>query len=135
MQSVASVNDEMPSSVEGFSYPGADQVFEERGIKLKRGDGRLLFVECSTAYDVMVESLAGRAGYCFKATGKHGFLTMELAGAYHIWTEGHPVRAKLTAEGETTTVDVPKNAFRPVGEADSTTGRKRSVLVELRITG
>ncbi|QWQ45787.1 hypothetical protein KME66_24450 [Streptomyces sp. YPW6] len=125
----------MPSAVEDFSYPGADRISEERGIKLKSGDGKLLFVDCSVGYDVLVESRVDRAGYCFKATGKQGFLTMELPGAYHIWTEGHPVRAKLTAEGETITVDVPKNGFKPVGESDSNTGRKPSVLVELRITG
>ena len=46
-----------------------------------------------------------------------------------------PISAELTAEGETTTVNVPKGDFVPVGEADVPSGGKQSVLVEIRING
>ncbi|MCX4852081.1 hypothetical protein [Streptomyces sp. NBC_00893] len=127
--------DAMPSVVEDFQYPGAAEIFAERGIMLKKGDGHIVFTDCSSSSDIMVDSRLSNGGFCFKVTSKSGYLTMELPDAYGIWTEGHPVRATLTAEGKKTTVDVPKNDFAPVGEGDGNTGTKRSVLVELRVTG
>ncbi|MFG3310303.1 hypothetical protein [Streptomyces wuyuanensis] len=129
----AAVATEMPSAVEDFNYPGADKILQERGITLKRGDGHITLVQCSQAWNIKIESRLDNAGYCFNATAKTGYLTLELPDAYGVWTEDHPVEATLTAEGEETVVDVPANEYQPVGEAGDI--GLRSVLVELRVTG
>ncbi|GHF14301.1 hypothetical protein [Streptomyces morookaense] len=131
----AATGEVMPSAVEDFQYPGAAKIFKERGITLKQGDGRIVFVDCSTPNDIKVESRLDKQGYCFKVAGKKGFLAMELPDAYGIWTEDHPVKAKLTAEGKERVVDAPKNDYVALGEGDGGTEKKRSVLVELRVTG
>ncbi|MGA5422390.1 hypothetical protein [Streptomyces lavendulocolor] len=124
------------SAVEDFTYPGATQIEQERGIKLKRGDGRLLLVSCAGTWDIMVESRRdAQGGYCFDAQGSSGYLSLELPDAFGIWTEANSVQAKLTADGETTTVAVPAHSVKPIGETDQSSGGKRSVLVELRVTG
>ncbi|MGW0937810.1 hypothetical protein [Streptomyces sp. NPDC002666] len=125
----------MPSTVETFQYPGASRILTERGITLKRGDGHITLTDCASPYDIKIESRLNNDGFCFKVTSTSAYLAMELPDAYAIWTEDHPVHATLTAEGDVTTLDVPRNDFVPVGEGDSPTGAKRSVLVELRVTG
>lgn len=124
---------EMPAAVEDFSYPGADKIFQERNITLKRGDGHITLVGCTEAWNIKIESRLDNGGYCFRATAKTGFLTLELPDAYGVWTEDHPVEATLTAEGKETVVNVPTDDYQPVGEAGDS--GLRSVLVELRVTG
>src|SRR5262249_5888829 len=34
-----------PAAVEDYGYPGADHVFAEKGIRLKRGDGHILLAD------------------------------------------------------------------------------------------
>ncbi|MGI5451280.1 hypothetical protein ACQEVM_37060 [Streptomyces sp. CA-243310] len=126
----------MPYAVEDFAYPGAAQIEQQQGIKVDRGNGQLVLVDCAQPWDVMVETrVSGGRNYCFDALGANGYLTVEIPSAFGIWTESNAVQAKLTAEGKTTTVEVPKNSVKPVGEGDGTTGNKPSILVELRITG
>lgn len=82
------------------------------------------------------DATTGRSGlYCFKATGKAGFVTLELPRVTSLETTDHPISADLTAEGQTKTIDVPQDDFKPVGEGDIPSGAKRSVLVSLRVTG
>ncbi|MFD8134429.1 hypothetical protein [Streptomyces mirabilis] len=128
-----------PSAVEDYGYPGADRILAEKGIKLKKGDGHILLAECDqTAQQIRVltveDASAGRAGtYCFKALGKTGLLTLELPRVFAVEAADHPIRADLTANGETTSVNVEKDGWASVGEG--TVGGARSVLVELRVTG
>lgn len=124
---------DMPSAVETFDYPGAAKIQAERKITLKRGDGHIMLTDCTSAYDIKVESRTAGMYYCFKVSGKQGYLTMELPDAYGIWTQDHPVQATLTTDGKETVVNAPKNDYTPVGEAGDAS--KRSVLVELRVTG
>ncbi len=124
---------DMPSAVEDFNYPGADRIRQERNVTLKRGDGHITLVSCSEAWNIKIESRLDNGGYCFRATTKTGFLTLELPDAYGVWTEDHPVKATLTADGKETVVSVPTDDYQPVGEAGGT--GLRSVLVELRVTG
>uniref|UniRef100_A0AAU2UVZ7 Secreted protein n=1 Tax=Streptomyces sp. NBC_00003 TaxID=2903608 RepID=A0AAU2UVZ7_9ACTN len=135
---------EMPFAVETFDYPNAETVLNERKITLKRGDGNITlkpgngqegYAGCTASNNIWIESRVDKKGFCFVAKAKSGYLTMEVADAYAIWTEDHSVRAKLTTEGKTTTVDAPKNDTTQVGESNVPGGRKRSVLVELRVTG
>lgn len=128
-----------PVAVEDYGYPQADRILTEKGIKLKKGDGHILLADCDqTAQQIRVQTVkddsVGRQGtYCFKALGRTGRLTLELPRVFAVEAADHPVSADLTANGETTTVNVPQGGFESVGEG--TVGGARSVLVELRVTG
>ncbi|MFD6888108.1 trypsin-like serine protease, partial [Streptomyces sp. NPDC059957] len=124
-----------PYAVEESAYPGAAQILQEQGVNLKRGNGGLLLIACDKPWDIMVESrVAGGRNFCFDALRPDGYLALEIDTAFGIWTEDVAIQAKLTAEGNTTTVNVPKDSVRPVGESDHSSGRKQSVLAELRVT-
>lgn len=128
-----------PVAVEDFAYPGADAVLANKGIKLKRGDGHIVLADCDPAADqirvhTVKDTAAGREEtYCFKATTKTAFLTLELPRVFALEAADRPFSADLTANGETTTVNVSKDGFESVGEG--TVGGARSVLVEIRVTG
>ncbi|MEU4151130.1 hypothetical protein [Streptomyces sp. NPDC026659] len=128
-----------PYAVEDFAYPGADAVKADKGIELKRGDGHIVLVDCDPSADqirvlTVKDSSVGRQDtYCFRATAKTGFLTMQLPRVFGLETADHPISADLTAAGTTTTVDVAKDDFKSVGEG--TVGGAQSVLVEIRVTG
>ncbi|MFI1830742.1 hypothetical protein ACH41E_30535 [Streptomyces sp. NPDC020412] len=128
-----------PVAVENFSYPGADRILTDKGILVKKGDGRILLADCDQTIGqirilTVEDGSAGRAGtYCFQATAKTGYLTLELPRVFALEAADHPISADLTANGETTTVKVPKDGFEPVGEG--LPGGARSVLVEIRVTG
>ncbi|MFE2498421.1 hypothetical protein [Streptomyces scopuliridis] len=128
-----------PTAVEDYSYPGATSIEATRGIKLKKGDGRILLTECDQSVSqirvlTVEDDSANRDGtYCFKATAKTGYLTLELPRVFALETVDHSISADLTAEGKTQTVVVPKGGFQSVGEG--TVGGARSVLVEIRVTG
>lgn len=122
-----------PVAVENFSYPRADRILAEQGISLKRGDGRITLATCNEAADqIKVLTRVGGGEFCFTATHTTGHLTLELPDVFGIQTESHPVRAELTAEGRSQTVDVPKNELKGVGEG---LGEPPTVLLEIRVTG
>jgi hypothetical protein len=139
--SSASTEEVPPFAVEDGAYPDAAKILTEKGIKLIKGDGHLLLADCNPAApQIKVRTVAdpatGRAGtYCFTATAKSGFLTLELPRVTSLETADHPISAGLTADGQKKTVEVPQDDFMPVGEGDIPSGAKRSVLVDLHITG
>ncbi len=123
-----------PVLVEDFTYPNADGILAETGLKLIKGNGRLLFAECDGSAGLIEvwtrQTADGR--YCFKPDGVGGFLTLEVPDVYALQTTDNPISADLTAEGETKTVAVAKNQLKGVGEGTSSAP---TVLVELRVTG
>ncbi|MFD9212238.1 hypothetical protein ACFVY9_03770 [Streptomyces sp. NPDC059544] len=126
---------QLPYAVEDFAYPGAEQLFTEKGIILRKGDGHILLTDCAGDHQIKVSTLQSeQGGYCFRVIGKSGTLALEVNKVHAIRTAERAVRASLTMDGETTTVDVPKNDYKPVGEGDVKDGR-RAVLVELKVTG
>lgn len=133
--------DAPPFAVESFSYPNAANILNDKGIKLIKGDGHLLLADCNPAVPqikvrTVSDAATGRGRvYCFAATGKSGSLTLELPRVTSLETADHPISADLTAAGQTKTIDVPQDDFKPVGEGDIPSGAKRSVLVDLRVTG
>ncbi|MEU0719198.1 hypothetical protein ABZ498_18740 [Streptomyces lavendulocolor] len=141
----AAAADDIPYAVEDFTHPGAEKILLDRKIVLKRGDGGIMLKPgdgvgglsgCSEARDIWVESRVDKArGYCFVATGASGYLTMEIPDSFMLWTQDRAVRATVTADGKKTTYEAGKDQVTAIGEADQTGGEKRSVLVELRITG
>ncbi|MGV9561055.1 hypothetical protein [Streptomyces sp. NPDC003480] len=132
-------SDTPPVAVEDYSYPSADRILTEKGIKLKKGDGHIVLADCDQAAQqirvlTVKDDSVGRQGtYCFKALGTTGRLTLELPRVFGVETADHPVSADLTANGSTTTVNVPKDGYQSVGEG--TGDGAKSVLVELRVTG
>jgi len=130
-------SNELPLLVEDFAHPNAAKLQQERGVTLKHGDGHVWLTdvtalnECVGASNIAVEARTGV--FCFKTDAKSGFLTLELPDAFNIWTQAHPVRATLTAEGKSTVVNAPADDLTSVGESGDT--GLRSVLVEIRVTG
>ncbi|WP_329443182.1 hypothetical protein [Streptomyces canus] len=128
-----------PSAVEDFGYPDAENILVAKGIKLIKGDGHVLLTDCASpdsqikVMTVKDESVGRDGSYCFQATAKTGYLTLELPRVFYIETQDHPISADLTADGTTKTVAVAKDDFASVGEG--TVGGAQSVLVEIRVTG
>lgn len=137
VEQATAATDGMPVAVEDFGYPGAAKVRQERGVTLKRGDGHIWLTEatalndCADASNIAIEARTGV--YCFTTNAKSGYLTLELPDTFNIWTQAHPVRATLTAEGKDTVVNAPADDLTPVGESGDT--GLRSALVEIRVTG
>ncbi|MEU3874976.1 MULTISPECIES: hypothetical protein [Streptomyces] len=126
-----------PSAVEDFGYPGADKILREKGLKLIKGDGHIVLTECSSSWSMKVEANRdlNTVEHCFKVTGKKGYLSLELPRFFGLWNEDHEVKATITTEGKTKTVDVPKDEVTSFGEGDASTGSKKATLLELRVTG
>ncbi|MFB6894651.1 hypothetical protein ACFCX4_35800 [Kitasatospora sp. NPDC056327] len=130
----ATDTDTPPPAVEDFEYPGASP---HPALKLLRGDGHIVLTSCSGPSQIQVFSRAipnpnGGPTVCFRVTGTTGFLTLELPQTFIIQTDDRAVRASLTAEGVTQTVEVPADEYRNVGEG---LGQKTTTLLELRVTG
>lgn len=124
-----------PYAVEDFGYPDAEGILKEKGIVLRRGDGHITLTDCSAPHQIQVWTLQNTEGrYCFRVTGKTGYLSLEVNRVHAIRTDDRAVRASLTTDGKTTTVDVPKDDYKPVGEGDQKDPRP-AVLVELKVTG
>ncbi|MCT9092600.1 hypothetical protein N4G70_27575 [Streptomyces sp. ASQP_92] len=124
---------EMPSAVEDFTYPGAARILQDQKIILKRGDGHIMLADCKASQDIVVETRTGQEQYCFSVSGKQGYLTLELPNSFGIWPNEHPVQAKITTDGKETVINAPQGPLKTFGEAGDT--KKKSVLVELRVTG
>lgn len=126
----------LSSAVETFNYPNAAKILKEKGIALRKGDGHILLADCSVSRDITVHSRHGDGDgtFCFKVTGsgKSGYLSLEIPETFMVMVGNYAVRASVTAEGNTSTVDVPRNGQRSVGEGAQGAS---TVLVELRVTG
>ncbi|MCS0634087.1 hypothetical protein NX801_00090 [Streptomyces sp. LP05-1] len=127
-------DDTPPPAVEDFAYPDAGRLLAEKGIALRQGDGHILLTDCAAPHQIQVWTLQNAEGrYCFRVTGKTGYLALEVKRVHAIRTDDRAVRAKLTVDGQSTTVDIPKDDYKPVGEGDQKDPRP-AVLVELRVT-
>ncbi|OKH98853.1 hypothetical protein A6A06_24845 [Streptomyces sp. CB02923] len=137
-QPAGAAGDTPPSAVEDFAYPGAETILREKGVQLVKGDGHILLTECA-AKDWKIKVEANKkfdtVEYCFKVTAKKGNLTLQVPDVTGIWTENQVVRAKLTSDGKTKTVETPggANQVTPVGVADVGSGGKPAVLIELSV--
>ncbi|OJF14534.1 hypothetical protein [Couchioplanes caeruleus] len=118
------------SLVEDYTYPNGEAT---PGIKLFRGNGRILLVECANggANLVRIRSSVRREEFCFDVKGTDGYLALELQKTYQIRGDGeHKVEAEVTINGapEPEPVSVPDTtwAVLPVSPGPGNT------LVELR---
>jgi hypothetical protein len=133
---VAAADEAPPPIEENYDYPNADQIFAERGIKLIKGDGHILFADCAANADQMrVRSRRwpGALGeFCFRVRGTRGFVTLELPETYLILGDSHAATAKVTVDGETEAVTIPKNTWVGVGEGENPNNGP-ATLLELRV--
>ncbi|MGW2873911.1 trypsin-like serine protease [Kitasatospora sp. NPDC001225] len=125
-----------PLAVEAFAYPGAAKILAEQNITVKTGDGHIRLADCTSESGLVriVRQVAAPFEVCFKVTGSSGYLALETPNVINIKGDNHAIKATLSAEGTTSSVDIKKNDWTPVGEADNSTGNKPSVLLELVAT-
>jgi hypothetical protein len=140
---MSAVAESPPSIEENYDYPGAAQVLAQRGIKLYKGDGHIVLVDCGPnpntppADLILVQSwdlnLPGGPNFCFKAKGTTGYLTMEISQAYFLRGENsRAISAKVETRDEPTVIDVERvdpGEWQPVGEGQS---RGPATVLELR---
>ncbi|MFE0510721.1 hypothetical protein [Streptomyces sp. NPDC058964] len=131
-----------PSAVEDYAYPNADQIQRDKGIKLIKGDGHITLAACDdSGSQIKVMTVQGPSGnpqgaYCFRATAKSGYLTLELPRVFALETADHPISADLRPQADPAapakTVTVEKNGYQSVGEGAA--GGAPNVLFVLRGT-
>ncbi len=134
----AGAEDAPPPIEETYEYPGAAQIERDRGLKLIKGDGHILFADCVTGADqIKVESRrwpGTRGHFCFVVKGTKGYVTLEIPEAYVIWSDqNHALNAKITVAAETETVHVPKDDFVGIGESGNDPNSGPATVLELRI--
>ncbi|GGM38076.1 secreted protein [Longimycelium tulufanense] len=124
--------DDQPPAVEDYGYPGAAAILKEKGITLHKGDGHILLTKCDDVdKQITVLTRHNKEGqYCFRVTGSTGYLTLEIPETFAIQAEEHPVRATLTANGKTETLDVDRHRLEGVGEGLVSSP---TILIELRV--
>ena len=128
----AAAEDAPPSIVEDYAYPLADKILQEKGIKLVKGDGHILLVDCDAAGDIItVQSYTSATDFCFQVKGGTGYLALELERVYFVKSENRDLEATVSVAGEagTATKDVPANEWVPFGEAAN---NGPATLLELR---
>ncbi|MFE6872768.1 hypothetical protein ACFVFS_40275 [Kitasatospora sp. NPDC057692] len=116
-------DDTPPPAVEDFVYPNADQIFADRGIRLKSGDGHIVLDTCAPGMlEVDARNLAeidkvGGGRFCFKTTGTTGRLTLELPSTYAVSTNAeYSVHLVMVTGTETKIHDLKPGSWNKVGE-------------------
>jgi hypothetical protein len=126
--------DTPPSIVEDFAYPNADQILADHGIKLHKGDGNILFVNCDVAGDVIQIESYDHPGYiCFQLRGTTGYLSLEISNTVFVRSENKPIEATVILAGQdkpSAPETVPANSWTPFGEAANL---PPATLLELRV--
>ena len=128
--------------VETYAYPGAAQVLAERGVRLHRGDGRIVLVDCgpdsnSPPADMIVVQTYDLElpdpNFCFRARGTSGFLTMEIPMSFLVRGDNsRTIAAKVETLDDPTVVEVERvdpTEWQPVGVGQS---RGDATILELR---
>jgi hypothetical protein len=119
--------------VEDFSYPGAREILETKGVELISGDGNITLADCGSAQNLIkVETLTtpGTPGYCFNVDGDRGRLRLRLEKAFLVWAGDESLRATVSVDGvEQPPVQIEAGKVKPVGASDP---EDFAVLLELR---
>ncbi|MGW1379013.1 hypothetical protein ACWD6P_32755 [Streptomyces sp. NPDC002446] len=119
-----------PSAVEDFSYPDAEKIFKEKGLKLKRGNGRILLAECGSEPNLLKFVARDRADFCFKVTGDNGYLSLEVPSVGGVQSNDYKAKVNMTVGDERKSFDIPKNSWKGIGENADPAGREHT-LVEI----
>ena len=128
-----------PAIEETHDYPLADKILAEKGIRLLKGDGHILLVDCASAPAselIRVDSTAGGANagtHCFRARGGKGYVTLELPEVFVIKAgTAHSIAAKIDDDGVEKAVAIAKNEWKPIAVDPS--DDKGATLLEIRTT-
>lgn len=126
------------SLVESYSYPGADAIYDEYGVRLIEGDGNIVLAECGSKPDLVAISSSKlnppHLDVCFDVRGDGSYLRLKLPQVYGIAADNHAIKATITVDNQTDTVDVPANERRGVGVGDGDSNTGEATLLELRAT-
>ncbi|MEV7611835.1 S1 family peptidase [Streptomyces sp. NPDC089799] len=125
-----------PYTVEDGAYPYRGDVLGATGADLIAGDGNITFAPCSGPYQIKVWARnlnTNESRICFKANNT-GYLSVNIPRAYRVETIDRDIKASITIDNATQTLDVPEDTARGFGEADPVNPRQ-AVLLEMRITG
>ena len=139
------------SLVETFEYPAAAQILADQKIKLIKGDGHLLLVDCDKPFTGDVgyirvrssDTTIGKKGlFCIEMspTARTGFLSLEVPEAYEIRSDGqsrgtgHDIEATWEVDGVSDTDAVPPGGTLPIG-IGADPNSNDATLLELRVDG
>ncbi|MFF2953372.1 hypothetical protein ACFVVU_18735 [Kitasatospora sp. NPDC057965] len=129
-------DDTPPPAVEDFAYPQADKIFQERGIRLKSGDGHIVLTTCDGRPGLLIVEArgmtatdpVGRGRFCFLITGTSGRLSLELPSVYSALGNDYAVRLDMRTGTEDKSFDVQKNKWTWVGETADPQNRVFTLL-------
>lgn len=124
--------DNPPPLEEEYDYPGADKIYAERGIRLKKGDGNILLTDCVSGADLLEVRSRGRDPFCFGVRGNTGYLSLELTEAFLVFsTRTHTTVADYTVNGVAGSTTVQPGGAEGIGEGSGP--GKSATLMEIRV--
>ncbi len=135
---IAESTETPPSAVEDFDYPQADKIFEERGIKLKRGDGHITLATCDDrpglvevyARHMDPKDKIGKGHFCFRVTGNAGYLSLELPSVYTAKGNDYAVNLNMITADSEKSFSLEKDQWTSVGETTDP-GEREFTLLEI----
>ncbi|MEE1821500.1 trypsin-like serine protease [Streptomyces sp. BE20] len=124
-----------PFVVEDGSYPDADRILAERGVRLKAGNGNIVLAPCAPGGGLLRIMARGRDDLCFRMTGATGYLSLEVPRVHGIQSDGvRDVSVAMSVDGAGTSFTVDRHLWTAVGEAADPQGRAHTLL-EITATG
>jgi hypothetical protein len=117
--------------VEDGQYPGAAQLAAETNILLKKGDGNILYTECtSDAKLIRIRSSLFNREICFQPMAETGWLSMEIPGSFRAKASSQSTMKLIstTLDQQTSVVDFEKNQNKNVEVQ-----RQEVTVVEIRL--
>ncbi|MEU8463958.1 trypsin-like serine protease [Streptomyces sp. NPDC029003] len=138
----ASAVEEVPANVgapfafDDGAYPRSEEILSATGATLIAGDGNINHTSCDSPHQIMVWARnlkTNDSTICFRAHNT-GYLSVNIPRAYRIETTDRDLKASISINNSTQTLDVPEDTVKAFGEG-SATDPKQAVLLEMRITG
>ncbi|MEU6238497.1 FG-GAP-like repeat-containing protein [Kitasatospora sp. NPDC047058] len=131
----ASATGGAPFVIEDYSYPNADRILAESGVRLKGGNGNIVLATCAAGGGQLRIMARNRDDICFRMTGTTGRLSLEVPRVHGIQSDGvRDVSVSMSVDGTTTSFKVDKKLWTAVGEAADPQGRAHTLL-EITATG
>ncbi|HMJ11182.1 MAG TPA: hypothetical protein VK524_07225 [Polyangiaceae bacterium] len=128
--------DSQTSLEEDFSYPGADAILEQQKVRLLKGDGNLLLVNCNDFPDSIKAFSSDQPHpaipYCFSVRGQGGYLTLQMTRFYFLDNySSKSISVTVNQGGSLLSRSVGPNDMDGFGSSDAN-GKGPANLVELR---
>ncbi|MGW5851048.1 FG-GAP-like repeat-containing protein [Streptomyces sp. NPDC055254] len=128
-------NADAPYVLEDGAYPHSNDILAATGASLIAGDGNITHTSCSGPFQIQVWARnlkTSESTLCFKAANT-GYLSVNIPRAYRIETVARDIRATVSTNGATQTLDFPAGSAQAIGEGTAT-DPKQTVLLEMRVT-